>query len=100
MIRFCSHYLSLIDLSVKSAEVIVMTAFQQHRIKDVSRAQLVGAVKSLSSPDVRRKYRVADKASLVPPVARALLVRGIVSISPSAAIDNLVPTDVKKVETF
>jgi len=29
---------------MKSAEVIVMVAFQQHRIKDVSRAQLVGGL--------------------------------------------------------
>jgi len=85
---------------MKSAEVIVMTAFQQHRIKDISRAQLVGGLKSLSSPDVRKKYRVADKVSLVSPVARALLVQGIVSILPSAAIDNLVPMDPKKVGTF
>jgi len=57
-------------------------------------------LRSLSSPDVRKKYRVADKASLVPPVAKALLVRGIVSILLSAAIDNLVPMDVKKVGAF
>jgi len=77
-----------------------MAAFQQHHIKDVSRAQLVGGLKSLSSPDVRKNYRVADKMFLVSPVVRALLVRGVVSILPSAAIDNLVPMDIKKVGTF
>ena len=85
---------------MKSAEMIVMVAFQQHRIKDVSRAQLAGGLKSLSSPDVRKKNRVADKVSLVSQVARALMVQGIVSILPSAAIDNLVPMDVKEVGTF
>ena len=85
---------------MKSAEVIVMAAFQQHCIKNISRAQLVGSLLSLSSPDVRKKNRVADKVSLVSPVVRALLVQGIVSILPSAAIDNLVPMDPKNVGTF
>ena len=40
-IRFVLYHLP-IDLSVKSAEVVVMAAFQQHRIKDVSRSQLFG----------------------------------------------------------
>ena len=85
---------------MKSAEVIVTVAFQQHCIKNISRAQLVGGLKSLSSPDVRKKNRVADKVSLVSQVARALMVQGIVSILPSAAIDNLIPMDPKKLEHF
>ena len=62
--------------------------------------QHVGGLKSLSFPAVRKNYRVADKMFLVSPVVRALLVRGVVSILPSAAIDNFVLMDIKKVGTF
>ena len=52
-----------IEFSVKSSEVIATAAFRQHKIRDVSQSQLVGALKSLGSPEVRRRYRVADKAT-------------------------------------
>jgi len=60
-------------MSAKSAQVVVMAAFHQHRIEDTSRKQLGGALKSISSAVVRKNYRDMDKASLEPPVVRVLL---------------------------
>ena len=87
------------ELSTKSAEVIVAAAFQQHRIKDVSRAQLSGAVKNLC-PEKKEKYEVADKSALVMPVAEALLKNRIVIVQGTRNLANLSPSDVQKVGTF
>ena len=77
-----------------------MSAFQQHRIKDVSRSQLTGALSSLCSPQTKRKYRSADKASLILPVAKSFLEKGIVALCEDANIANLQPNQVNKVGTF
>ena len=87
-------------MSTISAEVIVMSAFQQHRIKDVSRSQLTGALSSLCSPQTKRKYRSTDKASLILPVAKSFLEKGIVVLCEDANIANLQPNQVNKVGTF
>ena len=92
-------YPSYTALSTISAEVIVMSAFQHHRIKDVSRSQLTGALSSLCSPQTKRKYRGADKASLILPVAKSFLEKGIVALSEDA-IANLQPNQVNIVGTF
>ena len=93
-------YPSYTAMSTISAEVIVMSAFQQHRIKDVSRSQLTGALSSLCSPQTKRKYRSADKASLILPVAKSFLEKGIVALCEDANIANLQPNQVNKVGTF
>ncbi len=77
-----------------------MAAFQQHRIKDVGRAQIVGALRSLCPPDVRKRYRASDKASLILPVAEALVDATIVRIAEGANYSNLAPQDVTKIGTF
>ena len=81
-------------------EVVVMAVFQQHGIKDVSRSQLFGAMRVLCSQEVKRKHRATDKTSLLLPVAKAFISRGICAVSIGADIGKLVPSDVKKVETF
>ena len=80
--------------------MVVITAFQQHRIKDVSRSQLFGAMKVLCSPEVKRKHRAADKTSLLLPVAKVFISQGIVAVSRNADMSKLVPSDVQKVGIF
>ena len=76
-----------------------MAAFQQHGIKDVSRSQLFGAMRVLCSQEVKRKPRAADEASLLLPVAKAFISRGICAVSIGADMGKLV-SDVKKLELF
>ena len=63
-------------------------AFQQVRLKDVSRSQLSGAVKSLC-PENKKQLRAADKSRMVLPVAKALLHKRIVQAEGDMA--NLSP---------
>ena len=78
----------------------MVTAFQSHFIKEVSRSQIAGAIKILLSKEERRKLNGAEKAKLLPPLARALIKKKIVEIADGAALDNLTRVDVKKVGTF
>ena len=77
-----------------------MAAFQQHGIKDVSRSQLFGVMRVLCSQEVKRKHIAADKASLLLPVAKTFISRGICAVSISADMGKLVLSDVKKLELF
>lgn len=88
------------ELTMKSCEVIVVTAFQSHFIKEVSRSQIAGAVKILLSKEERRQLNGAEKAKLLEPLARALIKKKIVEIAEGAALDNLTRVDVKKLELF
>lgn len=88
IIRLSFPYFPELALSMKSAEVIVAAAFQQVRLKDVSRSQLSGAVKSLC-PEKKKQLRAADKSSMVLPVAKALLNKGIVQAE--GDMENLSP---------
>ena len=54
-------------------------AFGAHFIKEVTRAQLSGAVKSLLSKDERKVLSGAEKSRLLKPLARAFVSKGIVS---------------------
>ena len=67
------------DLSIKSAECIVACAFGAHFIKEVTRTQLAGDVKSLLSKDDRKILNGAEKGRLLKPLARAFVSKGIVS---------------------
>ena len=77
-----------------------MAAFQQHGIKDVSRSQLFGAMKVLCSQEVKRMHIAADKASLLLPVTKTFISRGICAVSIGADMGKLVLSDVKKLELF
>ncbi len=60
----------------------------------------MGALRSLCPPDVKKRYRASDKASLILPVAEALVNASIVRIAEGANYSNPVPQDVTKVGNF
>lgn len=92
--------LGCVGLSSKSAEVIVMTAFEAHRFKDVSRSQVASAIKSVCSTTARKGLRGADKATLTLPLAAALAAKNIVNIKGGADLGNLTRGDATKVGTI
>ena len=83
-------------LTVKSCEVVVATAFQSHFIKEVSRSQMDGAIKILMSKEDRKELKGVEKAKLLPPLAQALIKKGIVEVDEGADMGNLSRVDVKK----
>ena len=85
---------------MKSCEVVVATAFQSHFIKEVSRSQMDGAIKILLSKEDRKQLKGVEKAKLLPPLAQALIRKGIVELDGRADMENLSRLDVKKVGTF
>ena len=85
----------IIDLSTKSAEVVLMSAFRAHRLKDISRGQLLSALNSLNKNS--GEFRSADKAKLVKPLAIALIRSKVV---PWAKLDNVTMLDCEKVGTI
>ena len=85
---------------MKSCEVVVATAFQSHFIKEVSRSQMDGAIKILLSKEDRKQLKGVEKAKLLPPLAQALIRKGIVEVDGRADMENLSRLDVKKVGTF
>ena len=84
---------------MKSAEVIIMCAFQAHRFKDISRTQIFSSLKSLNKA-AASELRGTDKASLARPLAAALLKGKTVKVVPWAKLSNLSSTEVEKVGTF
>ena len=55
----------IIDLSTKSAEIIIMTSFLAHRRKDISRGQFLSALNSLNSKQASKMRKIMrnDKES-------------------------------------
>ena len=77
-------------MTLKSAEVVVMTAFEAHHFKDIGRAQLFSAVKSSCSPTTQKELKGADKATLTTPLAAALLYKNIVKVQQGADLFGMV----------
>ena len=100
----CDHNLNLSTLhtgmSLKSAEVIVMVAFQAHKLKDISRGQLYGAIKKLCPPEQVKELRGCDKLNLCMPLAKALVTRKVVKVVSGAKYSNIKRVDVNKVLPF
>ena len=88
----------IIDLSTKSAEIIIMTAFLAHIIKDISRGQLLSALNSLNKTS--GEFRSADKGELVRPLAMSLIESNVVEVVPWAKLNNLTLVDCKKKALF
>ena len=76
-----------------------MAAFEAHRFKDISRAQLASAVSSVCPPNRRRELRGADKIALCIPLAAALVTSNVVKLT-SENVSNLKMGDAKKAGTF
>ena len=85
-------------MSTKSGEVIIMTAFMAHRVKDISRAQLLSGLNSLTKNSGH--YKSADKSKLIKPVAIALLKSNVVKVVPWAKLNNLTMIECEKVGTI
>ena len=93
-------YFTFTELTIKSSEVVVATAFQSHYIKEVTRSQIAGAIKILLSKEERKELKGAEKAKLLIPLAKAFITKKIIDITEGAPLDNLSIVDVKKVGTF
>ena len=76
-----------------------MCAFAAHFIKEVSRAQLCSASKTILPREQRRMLNLAVKQKFMKPLA-AELKKYIVSIRPLSNLKNLSRDDVTKVGTF
>ena len=86
-------------MSQKSATVIMLEAFGAHFIKEITRAQLMSATKSLI-PQKKKKLQNAEKCDLYIPLGRAFVQNGIVHIKGGSNIEDLSRGDVSKVGTF
>lgn len=89
------NYFVCIDLTLKSAEVIIICAFKAHFIKEVSRAQLCAAAKSLLTKEERKGLANAEKSKFLKPLAQTFLDKEIVTITNCKA-----KLDVTKSGTF
>ena len=93
-------YFLCTDLSMTSAEAVILTAFGSHFLKEVTRSQLESAAKSLLSPEtVHQIKKNGDKGDFIIPIAEALLKKGTIKIEGSSDIDlkNLAREELKKV---
>lgn len=93
-------YFIIIGLSAKSGEVIVMTAFTAHFLKDISRSQLMSAAKSLLSSHDRKQLHGAEKSHFMVPLGKAFVENGIVRIDKGACVESLVRNNASKIGTF
>ena len=91
----------LIGLTLKSAEVVVLVAFESHTFKQISRSQLESAGKTLNIPiAIRRSLIKGGKIDYLIPLAKGFLQEGIVKIKKEASLASLSRESVKKAKTF
>ena len=91
----CTSY---VELSITSAETVLLTAFGAHFFKEVSRSQLESAAKSLIP---LKTIQRGDKRDFIMPLAEAFLKRGVIKIQGSSCdLKNLARGDLKKVGPF
>ena len=90
------RFICLAAITTKSAEVVIQCAFNAHRMKEVSRQQLQSAAR-------RFKLQISskNKASLLIPVAAALIKNQIVKVASWLGdYSNLTRMDVCKMSVF
>ncbi|KAL5503539.1 hypothetical protein EMCRGX_G010505 [Ephydatia muelleri] len=86
----------IIDLSQKSAEVIISVAFGVMMMKQLTRQRLLTTLNNyMAQGDERRSLQSAPKASLLRPLAKLLLAKKIVVLSEGATLQNVKRQDVK-----
>ena len=85
---------------MQSGKAVIQTVFGAHFLKEVSRAQLESAAKSLLPPHIQQQLRKADKGEYVIPLAKAFLRKGIIKLSANADFKSLTRENIKKVGTF
>ena len=85
-----------LDLSQKSAEVIISVAFGVMMMKQLTRQRLLTTLNNyMAQGDERRSLQSAPKASLLRPLAKLLLAKKIVVLSEGATLQNVKRQDVK-----
>ena len=85
-----------LDLSQKSAEVIISVAFGVMMMKQLTRQRLLTTLNNyMAQGDERRSFQSAPKASLLRPLAKLLLAKKIVVLSEGATLQNVKRQDVK-----
>ena len=84
-----------LDLSQKSAEVIISVAFGVMMMKQLTRRLLTTLNNYMAQGEERRSLQSAPKASLLRPLAKLLLAKKIVVLSEGATLQNVKRQDVK-----
>ena len=85
---------------MKSGEVVIMTVFGAHLIKEVSRRQLISAAKNLLSKEERKQLNGAEKSKFIKPLANQFIDRGIVRVRSGCSLSDLSMGDVEKIGNF
>ena len=91
------------DVSQKAAEMIVCTVFKEYRLADVSRKQILGAVKRFLPRLCRLiKLNEISKGRLTRYAARGFLDNGVVEIrgGDDKQMDDITREDIKQVRTY
>ena len=98
-LKYCAIIISPFRQGLTSiqSEMVIMEAFQVHRIKEVSRQQLTSALRGGNI--LPSAMKALDKGRLIKAVAALLLSRGVVEVQ--GALDGtLRRSDIKKVGVF
>ena len=89
-------YIFCLDLSQKSAEVIISVAFGVMMMEQLTRQRLLTTLNNyMAQRDERRSLQSAPKTSLLQPLAKLLLAKKIVVFSEGATLQNVKRQDVK-----
>ena len=85
------------QLTIKGAEIIILSAFRTHFLKEISRGQLQAAATTLKVKGVA----TLDKKNMLIPIANAMLKKGIVVTKRDVNLAKISKReDIKKVGTF
>ena len=89
-------YIFTDQLTIKGAEIIILSAFRVHFLKDVSRGQLQAAATTLRVKGIAS----LDKKNMLIPIANAIVKKGIVIIKENVSLAKIRREDIKKVGTM
>ena len=89
-----------IVLNANSAEAVVLAAFEAHFLKDLTRAQLNSALKSLCSTEEQNNLSGKEKSKLVIPVATQLIAKNYVRIEDGIKLGSITRDDVQKLKSI
>ena len=93
------YYNFPIDLMPESVKLIIMCAFGAHSFKEISRSQLVSAVKHHIHEN-KRNIAKLEKQQLVEPLAAVLIEKGIITIREGAASNSLKRSNIFNAKPF
>ena len=79
---------------MKSAEVIIVSAFKVHFMKEVTRQQMLGVINCYISPDKRKHFHTMSKSALLMPLAKALLSKRLIVLEDDCDLQNIKRDDI------